>query len=158
MQALGFVQAGLFHSAEQTLLKVIALYEAEQELQAAAFARLTLARVYANQEKETEAHTILQQVLHNAETNGHQETLVRALYEIGALAEHIHDTSTAHAAYMRVLHTAPNTGDRATAALRLGALANTANRPDDAMHFYRTAFDLFQSIEHDWAWHRLLTT
>ncbi len=149
MQALGFVQAGLFYPAEQTLLKVIELYESEQESQAAAFACLTLARVYADQAKYTEAHAILQRVLHEAETRGDQETLVRALYETGALAERMHDTDAAHAAYIRVLRTAPNAGDRATAALRLGALANATNRPDDAAHFYRTAFELFQSIEHD---------
>lgn len=149
MQALGFVQAGLFHPAEQTLHKVIELYEAGQEPQAAAFARLTLARVYADQARYTEAHAILQHVLDDAEARGDTETRLRALYELGALAERMHDTSAAQAAYTQVLQTAATAGDRATAALRLGALANVENRLDEALHFYRTALDLFQSIEHD---------
>ncbi|WP_160316938.1 tetratricopeptide repeat protein [Ardenticatena maritima] len=149
MQALGFVQAGLHHPAEQALQKVIALYEAQQEPQAAAFARMTLARVYADQAKYAAARDVLQQVVEDAEARQDTETLVRALYEVGAVAERMHDTTTAREIYTRVLQTADNAGDRATAALRLGALADAAGQRDEAIAFYRTAFEIFQTIEHD---------
>lgn len=143
MQALGFLQSGIYGPARSLLKKVITINRQQDRPVAAAYARMALARLYADEDRLDDAQKELDSASLTLEAAGEQAGCLRIAFESGALYERQNDTEAARSAYERALALSASAGDTATAHMRLGALLRDSGQGALAEEHFRAAKSVF---------------
>lgn len=149
MQALGFLQSGIYGPAQSLLDRAITLNEEQGRHVAAAYARMALARLHSDEKRLDAAHAALQSAADALEDAGDVAGQLRVAFEQGELYERQGRVEAAHEAYEYALAQATESGDRATAHMRLGALLKDAGNQQGAARHYRSARAAFIDAGND---------
>lgn len=149
MQALGFLQTGMYGPAQSLLNQTIALNEERGRPVAAAYARMALARLHTDERRLDAAQEELRVAADALEEAGEVAGQLRVAFEQGELAERQGQIDTARTAYEYALAHATEAGDRATAHMRLGALLTDAGDEQTAAQHYRSARTAFADAGND---------
>jgi tetratricopeptide (TPR) repeat protein len=143
MQALGFLQNRLHDPAEKLLRQVIDLNRAQDRTAAEAYARMALARLFADRGEFAEAGAELDAAAKALQVVEDRVGQVRVAFESGEVAERQGNAVAARHAYEQALALADMPSEVGAAHMRLGVLAREAAHPEGAASHYRAAMEAF---------------
>lgn len=149
MQALGFLQSGMYGPARSLLARAIALNEERERPVAQAYARMALARLHSDEKRFDAAQQELQAAAEALENAGDLAGQLRVAFERGEVYERQGQIDAARDAYEYAIAHAAEAGDRATAHMRLGALLADAGDQESAAPHYRSARSAFSEAGND---------